>query len=161
MPITKKRQYFNDDDVPDDSYETERITKCSLSSLCHPEDRDFRPFLSGAIEYCNKLRVLVSIVAKDHIFATLEKQAEEAARRGIPNAEPLLFEPNQNYYSRVKTMVVNGKILKEQGGIAKLRCFAATVQERSSGKYPMSSLHWTVFWNDTICDDGVHAEITC
>ena len=115
MPITKKRQYFNDDEVPDDSFVTERITKCSLSSLCHPEDRDFRPFLSGAIEYCNKLRVLVSIVAKHHIFATLKEQAEEAARRGIPNAEPLLFEPNQNYYSRVKTMVVKGVLSKSKG----------------------------------------------
>ena len=115
MPRGQKRKHFKDDDVPDDSYEVERITKCSLSSLCHPEDRDFRPFLSGAIEYCNKLRALVSIVAKDHIFATLKEQAEEAARRGIPNAEPLLFEPNQNYYSRVKTMVVNDELSQSKG----------------------------------------------
>ena len=86
MPRTKKRKQFKDNEVPDESYEAERITKCSLSSLCHPEDRDFRPFLSGAIEYCNELRVLVSIVAKQYIFATLKEQAEEAARRGIPNA---------------------------------------------------------------------------
>ena len=115
MPITKKRKHFQENEVPDDSYVTERITKCSLSSLCHPEDRDFRPFLSEPIEYCNKLRVLVSIVAKDHIFATLKEQAEEAARNGIPNAEPLLFEPNQNYYSRVKTMVVNDELQKRRG----------------------------------------------
>ena len=115
MPRNKKQKHFKDNEVPEGCTESERITKSSLSSLCHPEDRDVRPFLSGAIEYCNKLRVLVSIVAKDHIFATLEKQAEEAARRGIPNAEPLLFEPNQNYYSRVKTMVVNGKLQKSKG----------------------------------------------
>jgi hypothetical protein len=87
--------------VPDDGYEETELTpntKCSLSSLCHPEDDDVRPFLSEAIEYCNKLRVLVSIVAKHHIFATLAEQAEEAARQGIPNTLPLPFEPNQNYY---------------------------------------------------------------
>ena len=79
MPKTKKRKHLKESAVPDDSNETERITKLALSSICHPQHRDFRPFLSGAIEYCNKLRVLVSIVAKDHIFATLKEQAEEAA----------------------------------------------------------------------------------
>ena len=96
MPRGRKRKYFWDDEMPPISYETERIMKSSISSLCHPEDRDVRPFLSEAIEYCNRLRVLVSIVAKHHIFATLKEQAEEAARRGIPNVEPLPFDPDQN-----------------------------------------------------------------
>lgn len=110
MPHGQKRKHFKDDEVPADSYETERITKCSLSSLCHPGDRDVRPFLSEAIEYCNKLRVLISIVAKHHIFATLKEQAENATRQGIPNTLPLSFEPDHKYLSRVKTMIVEGEL---------------------------------------------------
>ena len=73
MPSWQKRKYLKDDEVPKDSYETERNTKCSLSSLCYPEDRDVRPSsppdppdqvrvlvdvtpsLRGAIVYCNML----------------------------------------------------------------------------------------------------------
>ena len=115
MPRGGKRKHFEDDEVLDGSKKTERITKCSLSSLCHPEDRDVRPYLSGAIEYCNKLRVLVSFVVKHHIFATLKEQAEEATRKRIPNTLPLSFEPDQKYLSRVKTMIVNGKLSKSKG----------------------------------------------
>ena len=97
------------------SWEWQHSTECSLSSLCHPEDRDVGPYLSGAIEYCNKLRVLVSIVVKHHIFATLKEQAEEAARKGIPNTLPLPFDSDQNYYSRVRTMVVKGELQKSEG----------------------------------------------
>ena len=111
----QKREHFKDDDVPDDSYEIERITKCSLSSLCYPGKRDIRPYLSEAIEYCNQLRVIISIVAKHHIFATLKEQAENATRRGIPNTLPLSFEPDQNYLSRVRTLVVKGKLCKSKG----------------------------------------------
>jgi hypothetical protein len=57
-------------------------TKCSVSSICHSDNDEVRPFLSEVIEYCNKLRVLVSIVAKHHIFVTLKEQAEKAALRG-------------------------------------------------------------------------------
>ena len=115
MPRGQNRKHFKDDDVPDDSYESERITKCSLTSLCHPEDRDVRPFLSEAMEYCNKARVLISIVAKHHIFATMKEQAENATRQGIPNTLPLSFEPDQNYLSRVRTMVVKGKSARARG----------------------------------------------
>ena len=73
MPSWQKRKHLKDDEVPKDSYETERNTKCSLSSLCHPEDRhvrpsyppdrpdqvrvliDVTPSLRGAIVYCNML----------------------------------------------------------------------------------------------------------
>ena len=126
MPRWQKRKHLKGDEVSAGSYETEKNTKCSLSSLCHPEDRDIRPssppdhpnqlrvdirpYLRGAIVYCNKLRVLISMVAKHHIFAILTEQAEEAAQRGIPNTLPLPFEPNQNYYSRVKTMIVKGAL---------------------------------------------------
>ena len=127
MPSWQKRKYLKDDEVPKDSYETERNTKCSLSSLCYPEDRDFRPFspagppdqlrvlvdvrpyLRGAIVYCNMLRVYVSVVAKHHMFAILTEQAENSTRQGIPNTLPLSFEPNQKYLSRVKTMIVKGR----------------------------------------------------
>ena len=128
MPSWQKRKYLKDDEVPKDSYETERNTKCSLSSLCHPEDRDVRPssppdppdqvrvlvdvrpYLRGAIVYCNMLRVYVSMVVKHHMFAILTEQAENATRRGIPNTLTLPFDPDHNYYSRVKTMVVKGKL---------------------------------------------------
>ena len=159
MPRWKKRKYYADEDVPDESEETERNTKCSLSSICHTGKRDVRPFLSEATEYCNKLRVLVSIVAKHHIFATLKEQGENATRQDIL---PLPFKPNQDYSSRVRTMAVDGILRRRKGwGIAKLRGFVATVQGRSSGKYPLSSLQWTTSWNDTISDDDVHAEATC
>ena len=73
MPRGQKRKHFKDDEVSAGSYEAERNTKCSLSSLCHPEDRDVRPSsppdppdqvrvlvdvtpsLRGAIVYCNML----------------------------------------------------------------------------------------------------------
>ena len=122
MPRGQKRAHYAEHEVPDDSYETERITKCSLSSLCHPRDRyvrhlnelpvlvDVRPYLRGAIVYCNMLRVYVSVVAKHHMFAILTEQAENATRRGIPNTLTLPFEPDHSYYSRVKTMVLNGKL---------------------------------------------------
>jgi hypothetical protein len=61
------------------------------------------------------LRVLISIVAKHHIFATLKEQAENATRQGIPNTLPLSFEPGQKYLSRVKTMIVKGKLSKSKG----------------------------------------------
>ena len=49
----------------------------------------------------HKLRVVTSQVAKHHIFATLQEQA---------GSLPLPFEPNQSYYSHVKTMIVNGNV---------------------------------------------------
>ena len=61
------------------------------------------------------LRVLISIVAKHHIFATLKEQAENATSQEIPNTLPLPFEPDQNYLSRVKTMIVNDKLQKSKG----------------------------------------------
>ena len=133
MPRWQKRKYLKDDEVPKDSYETERNTKCSLSSLCHPEDRDFRPFspagspdqlrvlvdvrpyLRGAIVYCSQLVALVSMVAKHHIFATLKEQAENATSQEIPDTVALPFEPDLSYLSRVKTMIVKGKLSKSKG----------------------------------------------
>jgi len=73
MPSWQKRKHLKDDEVSAGSYEAERNTKCSLSSLCYPEDRDVRPSsppdppdqvrvlvdvtpsLRGAIVYCNML----------------------------------------------------------------------------------------------------------
>ena len=101
MPRRQKRTHYAEDEVPDGFEEKERVTKCSLSSLCHPGVRDVRPYLEEAIEYCSQLRVLISQVAKHHIFATLKEQA---------GTLPLPFEPNQNYYSRVKTMIVKGAL---------------------------------------------------
>ena len=80
----QKRTHYAEDEVPDGFEETERITKCSLSSLCHPGVRDVRRFLEEAIQYCSKLRVVTSQVAKHHIFATLQNQA---------GSLPLAFEP--------------------------------------------------------------------
>ena len=97
----QKRTHYAEDEVPDGFEETERITKCSLSSLCHPGVRDVRRFLEEAIQYCSKLRVVTSQVAKHHIFATLQNQA---------GSLPLPFEPNHSYYSHVKSMIVAGKV---------------------------------------------------
>ena len=70
MPRGRRQKHFKDEEVPDGFEENERVTKCSLSSLCHPGVRDVRRFLEEAIQYCSKLRVVTSQVAKHHIFAT-------------------------------------------------------------------------------------------
>ena len=88
MPRGQKRKHYAEYEVPDGYEETERNTKCSLSSLCHPEDQDVRPFLSGAIEYCNTLRVFISTVAKHHAFVPLKEQADKASRRDVVNPKP-------------------------------------------------------------------------
>ena len=82
--------------------ETEQISnvKCSLSSIYNSKDYQI---LSDAILYCSKLRVLVTLVAKHHIFKTLST-----------STDPLQFEPGQTYLSRVKSMVINGKLSKPE-----------------------------------------------
>ena len=80
----QKRTHYAEHEVPDGFEENERVTKCSLSSLCHPGVRDVRRFLEEAIQYCSQLRVVTSQVAKHHIFATLQNQA---------GSLPLAFEP--------------------------------------------------------------------
>ncbi len=129
MPRGQKRAHYAEHEVPDDSYETERITKCSLSSLCHPRDRyvrhlnelpvlvDVRPYLRGAIVYCSQLIALVSMVAKHHIFATLKEKAENATSQEIPDTVALPFKPDLSYLSRVKTMIVGKKLLKRKGAL--------------------------------------------
>ena len=59
MPRWQKRKHLKGDEVSAGSYETERNTKCSLSSLCHPEDRDIRP--SSPPDHPDQLRVLVDV----------------------------------------------------------------------------------------------------
>ena len=75
--------------------------KVSLTSICHFEAKHT---LSSTILYCNQLRVLITLVAKTHIFADL------TANQGV-----LSFIPNQNYFSRVRTMIVNGRIYLSNG----------------------------------------------
>ena len=98
MPPSRKRSLVEADDT---QFVRHATIKTSLSSIINSGRADLtgdpRPFLSEAILYCNKLRVLVSLVAKKHIFAELG--------RG-----PLTFEPDHNYYSRVKSVIVNGKL---------------------------------------------------
>jgi hypothetical protein len=97
MPRGRKRDLGVDVD-PAAEWLRHFTVKTSLSSIVRGGDVDPRPLLRDAIVYVNKLRVLTSLVAKHHIFAELREH-------GV-----LGFEPNHNYYSRVKTMISNNKL---------------------------------------------------
>ena len=73
----------------------------TLSSICHFKAKDT---LSSTLLYCNQLRVLITLVAKTHIFADL-----------TANDGNLSFIPDQNYFSRVRTMIVKGGISRSRG----------------------------------------------
>ena len=96
------RSYFETDDQ---HYTESSSVKTSLSSICRANSEtsyDPRPIINEELAYCNKLRVYISLVAKQHLF-------------NVMNARTLDFEPDQNYYGRVRTMIVDGKLRKSGG----------------------------------------------
>ena len=76
--------------------------------------------------YCSQLRTFVSVVAKVHLFAHMCDILDGR----LPRDQ--LIKPNHNYFSRVKTMVLKGKLNKRAGRLppydASLRAAVETVK---------------------------------
>ncbi len=81
--------------LPEGTRASPFVIKTSLSSLLQPES-SLREWLPEALEYCNKTRVLMTLVMKLHLFTLLE---QDSAR--------LPFPINQNYVSRVRTAITS------------------------------------------------------
>jgi hypothetical protein len=75
------------------------VVKTSLSSVINKDASSLRAWLPEALEYCNKTRVLMTLIMKLHIYSCLDK-----------NPTSLPFYLDQNYVSRVSTMVRFGKL---------------------------------------------------
>jgi hypothetical protein len=115
-PATARRPKKANRILSDGTRASVSVVKTSLSSVVNKKDSSLPAWLPEALDYCNKVRVLVTLLMKLHIFSSLDK-----------DPVTLPFHLDQNYVSRVSTMVRFGKVRTEWEPEAALKDIATQV----------------------------------